>query len=176
MSDLETPTPADPSGLGPEVQQSLLGKYDLAQKAGGLIAPVLTAVLAFLGSTDQQVATTAPVDGVVASVMVAEGSAVSAGQSIIRIIDPTHLRVTAYVSEADVARVRSGQQAEVYLTALDRTLHGVVQAVVPATCDVAQYSRHRRTIVDDATSPGIAPGVVGQGYSNVAVLVSVWRL
>ena len=47
MSDLETPTPADPSGLGPEVRQSLLGKYDLAQKAGGLIAPVLTAVLAF---------------------------------------------------------------------------------------------------------------------------------
>ena len=47
MSDLETPAPGDPSGLGPEVQQSLLGKYDLAQKAGGLIAPVLTAVLAF---------------------------------------------------------------------------------------------------------------------------------
>jgi simple sugar transport system permease protein len=47
VSDLETPTPTDPSGLGPEVNQSLLGKYDLAQKAGGLIAPVLTAVLAF---------------------------------------------------------------------------------------------------------------------------------
>jgi ABC-type uncharacterized transport system permease subunit len=38
----------DPSGLGPEVKQSLLGKYDVAQKAGGLLAPVLTAVLAFL--------------------------------------------------------------------------------------------------------------------------------
>jgi general nucleoside transport system permease protein len=48
MSDLETPTPADPSGLGPEVRQSVLGRYDLAQKAGGLLAPVLTAVLAFL--------------------------------------------------------------------------------------------------------------------------------
>ena len=47
MSDLETPTPADPSGLGPEVRQSLMGRYDLAQKAGGLLAPVLTAVLAF---------------------------------------------------------------------------------------------------------------------------------
>jgi ABC-type uncharacterized transport system permease subunit len=48
VSDLETPTPADPSGLGPEVNQSLLGRYDVAQKAGGLLAPVLTAVLAFL--------------------------------------------------------------------------------------------------------------------------------
>jgi ABC-type uncharacterized transport system permease subunit len=47
VSDLEPPTPADPSGLGPEVRQSLLGRYDLAQKAGGLLAPVLTAVLAF---------------------------------------------------------------------------------------------------------------------------------
>jgi len=37
----------DPSGLGPEVRQSLLGRYDLAQKAGGLLAPVLTALLAF---------------------------------------------------------------------------------------------------------------------------------
>ncbi len=92
-----------------------------------------TSVLAFLGSTDQQVATTAPVDGVVASVMVTEGSAVTAGQSIVRLIDPKHLRVTAYVSEANVAYVRSGQEAEVYLTALDRTLRGVVQAVAPAT-------------------------------------------
>jgi general nucleoside transport system permease protein len=38
--------PPDPSGM-PEVRQSVLGRYDLAQKAGGLIAPVLTAVLAF---------------------------------------------------------------------------------------------------------------------------------
>ncbi len=40
--------PLDPSGLGPEVKQSLLGRYDVAQKAGGLLAPVLTALLAFL--------------------------------------------------------------------------------------------------------------------------------
>ncbi len=44
--DLEAPTPSDPSGI-PEVKQSLLGRYDVAQKAGGLLAPVLTAVLAF---------------------------------------------------------------------------------------------------------------------------------
>ncbi len=103
-----------------------------------LAAPVRTTasgtpVMAFLGSTDQQVATTAPVDGVVASVLVTEGSGVTAGQPIIRLIDPTHLRVTAMIAEADVARVHAGQEAEVYLTALDRTLHGVVQAVVPAT-------------------------------------------
>ena len=51
MSDQDelpaSPTPSpDPSGI-PEVRQSVLGRYQLAQKAGGLIAPVLTAVLAF---------------------------------------------------------------------------------------------------------------------------------
>ena len=51
MSGQEQPpagAPVDPSGLGPEVRQSLLGRYGVAQKAGGLLAPVLTALLAFL--------------------------------------------------------------------------------------------------------------------------------
>ena len=51
MSEQEQPpagAPVNPSGLGPEVRQSLFGRYDLAQKAGGLLAPVLTALLAFL--------------------------------------------------------------------------------------------------------------------------------
>jgi general nucleoside transport system permease protein len=47
QEQLAAPTPPDPSGM-PEMKQSLLGRYDLAQKAGGLLAPVLTAVLAFL--------------------------------------------------------------------------------------------------------------------------------
>ena len=46
--EVEAGAPTDPSGLGPEVKQSLMGKYDLAQKAGGVVAPVLTALLAFL--------------------------------------------------------------------------------------------------------------------------------
>ena len=106
-----------------------------------LAAPVRTtssgtSVLAFLGSTDQQVPIIAPVDGVVASVLVAEGSAVTAGQLIFRIVDPARLRVTAYVTESDVSRVHAGQEVEVYFSALDRTLHGVVQVVVPATTAV----------------------------------------
>jgi simple sugar transport system permease protein len=41
------PTPGeDPSGQG-AVRQSVLERYDVAQKAGGLVAPLLTAVIAF---------------------------------------------------------------------------------------------------------------------------------
>jgi ABC-type uncharacterized transport system permease subunit len=41
--------PGDPGGLGPEVREDLswAERYGVAQKAGGLLAPVLTAVLAF---------------------------------------------------------------------------------------------------------------------------------
>lgn len=50
MSDLDQPpagAPEDPSGFGPEVRQPWLERYDVAAKAGGLLAPVLTALLAF---------------------------------------------------------------------------------------------------------------------------------
>ncbi|MEO5632464.1 ABC transporter permease [Gaiella sp.] len=50
MSEPDQPpagAPGDPSGLGPGVRQPWLERYDVAAKAGGLLAPVLTALLAF---------------------------------------------------------------------------------------------------------------------------------
>ena len=92
-----------------------------------------TPVMAFLGSKDQEVEVASPIEGVVATLSVASGSAVTAGQTIARLIDPQHLSVVAYIDEKDVTRVRPGQQVEVELTALDRTLRGDVIAVIPAT-------------------------------------------
>ena len=92
-----------------------------------------TPVMAFLGSKDQEVEVASPIDGVVATVAVAAGSAVTAGQTIARLIDPQQLSVIAYVGETDVIRIRPGQAVEVDLTALDRTLPGDVIAVIPAT-------------------------------------------
>jgi len=40
--------PVDPSGIGPQVGVSIAERYALAQKAEGILAPILTAVLAFL--------------------------------------------------------------------------------------------------------------------------------
>ena len=39
--------PEDPSGFGPHVGASLAERYSIAQKAEGILAPILTAVLAF---------------------------------------------------------------------------------------------------------------------------------
>ncbi len=39
--------PEDPSGMGPQVGASIVERYAIAQKAEGILAPVLTALLAF---------------------------------------------------------------------------------------------------------------------------------
>ena len=90
-----------------------------------------TSVLSFSGTADQQVSVTAPVDGVVAALLAVEGSSVTAGQPLLRLVDPARIRVTAFVSEADVTRVHAGQSAEVTLTSTGDTVTGVVQAVLP---------------------------------------------
>jgi general nucleoside transport system permease protein len=41
------PPGVDPSGLGPEVRPSLIERYGFAQKAEGILAPILTTLLAF---------------------------------------------------------------------------------------------------------------------------------
>jgi ABC-type uncharacterized transport system permease subunit len=48
-SDAQHGAPGDPGGLGPQVREDLswVERYSVAQKAGGLLAPVLTALLAF---------------------------------------------------------------------------------------------------------------------------------
>jgi ABC-type uncharacterized transport system permease subunit len=48
VSEPTAPPGEDPSGLGPEVRQSWVERYAVAQKTEGILAPVLTAVLAFL--------------------------------------------------------------------------------------------------------------------------------
>ena len=51
MSDVAVPPPPDspdPSGLGPELRQSFVERYGIAQRAVGVAAPLLTTILAFL--------------------------------------------------------------------------------------------------------------------------------
>jgi ABC-type uncharacterized transport system permease subunit len=47
MSQPLDPTPSDPSGLGPEPQATLGERWDIEQRAQGILAPVLTVLLAF---------------------------------------------------------------------------------------------------------------------------------
>lgn len=88
---------------------------------------------AFLDSTAQTVDVQSPVTGIVLAVPAAVGATVAQGQTLVEIIDPAHLWITANVDETDVERVRVGQTAQVHFDALNATLPGKVSEVTPAT-------------------------------------------
>lgn len=89
--------------------------------------------LQFLGSADQFVEITSPINGVVIAVPGAVGSTVSQGQTIVTLIDPMKLWVTANVDETKASRLQIGQDAEVHLDAANQDVVGKVTELTPAT-------------------------------------------
>ena len=98
----------------------------------------------------------APLDGVVAERHVEPGDMASPGRALLVVFDPTALRVDARVREGVVGRLAAGDRLPVVLPATDRTIDGVVAAVVPAA---DAQSRTFEVRVDVAASPGIHPGM-----------------
>ncbi|HZR97454.1 MAG TPA: efflux RND transporter periplasmic adaptor subunit [Chloroflexota bacterium] len=87
----------------------------------------------FLDAHDRMVDVVSPVDGVVVSRKVNVGDNVNTNQTLFTVVDTRRLWVVANVEETRVAHVRPGQYVEVYVDALDRTLEGIVEAIIPAT-------------------------------------------
>jgi multidrug resistance efflux pump len=90
----------------------------------------------FLGASDTQVAVKSPIDGVVIAVSGAVGATVAQGTPIVTLVDPAHMWVTANVDEAQYARLRVGQQADIHLDSLDSSVVGHVQELTPATASI----------------------------------------
>ena len=91
---------------------------------------------------------TAPFDGVVDRVEVAEGSRVSPGQDIATVVDVTHLRVEAQVLEHDLPYVRVGGEALISTPATGgEAVRGRITAVLP--------------LVDSTNSGGTGGGELG---------------
>lgn len=99
---------------------------DLLPSGGGSRA-------SFLDARDRLARVTSPVDGVVVSRSTASGDSVTPNQTIMTVVDTTNVWVVANVEETRVARVHPGQQVEVYVDALQRTLDGTVESIIPAT-------------------------------------------
>ena len=104
-------------------------------------------------------ALTAPFDGVIAAVNVAEGEEVGQGAPV-TIIDISRYKVTVTVDEVDVARVQPGQQVEVLIDALGApALAGTVLRVSPqARSDREVTSYDVEVEVDPAGRP-VKPGM-----------------
>ncbi len=80
---------------------------------------------------------TAPFDGTVIDVSASAGETVQANQTVLVLADLDHLQVTTTdLSERDVARIKVGQTANVYIEALDMTVTGKVTRISPISEDV----------------------------------------
>jgi RND family efflux transporter MFP subunit len=97
---------------------------------------------------------TAPVDGVVDRVDVAEGSRVVPGQDIATVVDVTHLRIEAQVLEHDLPFVRAGGEAIVTTPALDSPIRGRIEALLPLVDTATRAGRVVVSLVGGVGSAG----------------------
>jgi multidrug resistance efflux pump len=95
----------------------------------------------------------APVSGTVISKATLSGASVTPGQTLLTIGNLDDIWIVANIDESRVARVRPGEPAEVYITALDRTFPGQVVEVTPATVAVANTTPNQaRTTTSNSTA------------------------
>ncbi len=119
---------------------------------------------------DQRAEVVAPRSGVVAAVLAREGDTVSAGQTIVTLMDPRTLWVVANVEENKIERVQPGQQVHIEIRSVERPLSGRVGSVSPVTAASLSPERSsannlRRTdqvipveILLDVFDPSLIPG------------------
>jgi multidrug resistance efflux pump len=87
----------------------------------------------FRGTNDELVGVRSPVSGVVVAQAATVGDTVPAGQSLLTVVDPQQLWVTANVDENLVRRVQPGQRVTVHVDTLDLDQEGRVLAITPAS-------------------------------------------
>ncbi|MBL8633596.1 MAG: efflux RND transporter periplasmic adaptor subunit [Myxococcales bacterium] len=116
----------------------------------------------------------APFDGLLTDVPIQLGDTAAPGAPVAHIIDDSRLHVDATIDEADVARVKPGQSAELHLDALpNRTISGRVTRTDPA---VKRDLKGARTLtvevevsdLEVARAAGLLPGM----SANVEILVA----
>jgi multidrug resistance efflux pump len=132
--------------------------------------------LEFLGSADQIVDVKSPMTGVVIAVPGAIGATVTQGQTLVTLMDPNQLWVTANVDENQVSRLQVGQEADVHLDALNRTVQGTVSELTPATAQVfgllpqsnttTNFTKVAQVVpIRVAVELGNSPGLLGSSAS-----------
>lgn len=101
----------------------------------------------------------APIDGVVSERTVEPGDLASPGRTLLVLLDPHALRLTAHVREQSIGFVRAGAQLDVELPALATTLQGTVAELLPSA-DPA--SRSFAVRIDLPADSGARPGMFGR--------------
>lgn len=125
----------------------------------------------FLGASDQRIDITSPMSGVVIAVPAAVDSTVSQGQSLVELMDPQQLWVTANVDENQVSRLAVGQEAEVRLDALQSSVIGHVTQLTPATAGTFGLLPQSNTTTSFTKVAQVVPIRIAVDLSNKAGLL-----
>jgi RND family efflux transporter MFP subunit len=110
-----------------------------------------------------QATLTAPFDGTVVHIAVVPGELVQVNQVVLTLADLKDMQiVTTDLSERDIARVRIGQSATIYIEALDLTLTGEVVRISPISENLGGDVVFPVTIELDGQPEGLLWGMTAE--------------
>jgi multidrug resistance efflux pump len=110
----------------------------------------------------------APLDGIVISINIKPGELVQPTQVVMTIATLNSLQIeTTDLSERDIPKVKIGQNAQVYIKALDANFNGTVTAISPASTEVGGDVVYKVTITLNEQATGLLWGM------NAEVEISV---
>lgn len=110
----------------------------------------------------------APFDGVAADCAVQPGSYVQAGQTCMRVVDISRIRINCEVTETDLPKIRVGNEAKVQFVAFQgKTFEGRVVQINP----IVDLQKRTATVIVEIANVGgaIKPGM----YATVAIASNV---
>ncbi|MBN1304518.1 MAG: efflux RND transporter periplasmic adaptor subunit [Anaerolineales bacterium] len=118
------------------------------------------AVLASAQASLAQATMQAPFDGTIVSIEVQPGEMVQPGQVVILLANLENLQIeTTDLSELNIAQVRVGQDATVYIEALDQEFPGSVTQIAPRATEKSGDLVFMVTITLDKTLPDLRWGM-----------------
>lgn len=106
-----------------------------------------------------------PIDGIVIDKKVNVGDTVSPGQTLLKLIDPTHMQMVASVRESLAHKLKVGQEIEVKVDTMKTACSGTVSEIVPES---SSASRTFQVKVTGPCPPGIYAGMFGRIYIPLA--------
>ncbi|HEX9018538.1 MAG TPA: HlyD family efflux transporter periplasmic adaptor subunit [Anaerolineaceae bacterium] len=102
----------------------------------------------------------APIDGVVNSLDLHAGEWITPGQTILTLVDASHLRVeTTDLSERDIPKIQTGQAATVLVKPLNQQVPAHVRAIAPIADTLGGDVIYKTTLDLDSLPAGIRAGM-----------------
>lgn len=100
-----------------------------------------------------------PMNGTVTEKFCEPGDQASPGKPLLTMYDPSNLRVEVAVREQLTGRLKIGQSVQVTIDAINKSLHGTVEEIVPSA---DPSSRSVTVKVAIPKEPGLFPGMFGR--------------